>query len=178
MEAFSLHQNSNDMLIFEMLTREMEQEALTTRKMLNRVPDDKYDWKPHAKSMSIERLVNHIAELPSWVGITLHTSELDFAKNPYVPTTYRKTTDVIDFFERTLADALNELAEADESELEKPWTMRQGDYIISTSSKLEVLRMVFCQIVHHRAQLGVYLRLLDIPIPGSYGPSADEQQGL
>jgi uncharacterized damage-inducible protein DinB len=160
--------------MLEIFAKELEQEAMTTRKMLERIPDDQYDWQPHQKSMSIQRLANHIAELPGWVGMTLNTTELDFANNPYTPTTFNKTADLLQYFEQTLDDARKELANAREEQLSESWTLRNGDEIYSTSSKLDVLRMTYCQIVHHRAQLGVYLRLLNIPIPGSYGPSADE----
>ncbi len=162
------------MTMLEIFAKELEQEAVTTRKMLERIPDDQYDWQPHQKSMSIQRLANHIAELPGWVSMTLNTSGLDFANNPYTPTTFNKTSDLLQYFEQTLDDARKELARARAEQLSENWTLRNGDEIYSTSSKLDVLRMTYCQIVHHRAQLGVYLRLLNVPIPGSYGPSADE----
>jgi len=152
----------------------MEQEAQTTRKMLQRVPDDKYDWKPHEKSMTVRNLATHIAELPSWVAMVLTTDELDFAANPYEPVPVSNNTELLRYFEKSLADGRSHLEQANPSELEKPWTLRNGDQVYNTSSKAEVIRMSYCQIVHHRAQLGVYLRLLNIPIPGSYGPSADE----
>ena len=156
------------------LLKEMEQESQTTRKMLSRVPDDKFDWQPHAKSMTVRRLATHIAELPSWVTMTLTTSELDFADNEYKPTLINNKKELLAHFEQSLADGKAHLAEAEEPELDKDWTLRNGEQIFSVTSKAEVLRMTYCQIVHHRAQLGVYLRLLDVPIPGSYGPSADE----
>lgn len=154
--------------------KEMDQEAQTTRKMLGRVPDDKFGWKPHEKSMTIKSLATHIAELPSWVSMALTTDELDFASNPYQPVDVNTTAELLAHFERSLADGKAHLESANEEQLNDQWTLREGDRIYSTSSKLEVIRMAFSQIVHHRAQLGVYLRLLNIPIPGSYGPSADE----
>ena len=158
----------------EALLKEMKQEAETTRKMLSRVPNDKYDWQPHEKSMSIRRLATHLAELPSWVSMTLTTSELDFAANPYTLPAIDKTQDLLEYFESNLKDGTSHLEKATEKDLEPNWTLRNGDTIYSVRPKAEVLRMTFCQIVHHRAQLGVYLRLLNVPIPGSYGPSADE----
>jgi uncharacterized damage-inducible protein DinB len=152
----------------------MDNEAKTTRKMLERIPDDKYSWKPHQKSMSIQQLATHIAELPSWVSMALTTSELDFAANPYEPKNISKTTDLLRLFEESLSDSRSHLSRATEKDLEPEWTLRNGKEIYSVNSKGEVIRMTYCQIVHHRAQLGVYLRLLNIPIPGSYGPSADE----
>jgi uncharacterized damage-inducible protein DinB len=160
--------------VIKMFSKELEQEAQTTRKMLERVPNDKYDWQPHPKSMTVKRLATHIAELPSWVSMTLTTDELDFANNPYQPENINSTDELLAYFERSLADGRDHLTRATEGQLTQPWTLRNGDQIYSTSSKAEVIRMAFSQIIHHRAQLGVYLRLLDIPIPGSYGPSADE----
>lgn len=162
------------MSTIEMLVKEMEQEAHTTRKMLQRIPNDKFDWQPHAKSMSIKRLANHIAELPGWVSMVLTSDELDFAKNPYTDGTNTNTTDLLEYFDTTLADGKAHLEKATEDQLLPDWTLRHGDEIYNVSSKAEVIRMTYCQIVHHRAQLGVYLRLLNVPIPGSYGPSADE----
>lgn len=158
----------------QQLVKEMEQEARTTRKMLAIVPDDKYTWKPHEKSMNIQQLATHIAELPGWVTMTLKTKELDFASNPYQAKPITKTKDLLAFFEETLAEAKADLSKAKESDLLPNWTLRNGDEIYSVSTKAEVIRMAYCQIVHHRAQLGVYLRLLNVPIPGSYGPSADD----
>jgi uncharacterized damage-inducible protein DinB len=160
--------------IIPMLLKEMEQEAQTTRKMLERIPNDKYDWQPHEKSMTIRRLATHIAELPGWVTMTLTTNELDFANNPYKPRVINNTGELLELYEKSLKDGLAHLAVTNENELLKNWTLRNGDQIYSVSTKAEIVRMSFCQIVHHRAQLGVFLRLLNVPIPGSYGPSADE----
>jgi uncharacterized damage-inducible protein DinB len=162
------------MSMIQMLLKEMDHEAVTTRKMLERVPDDKYDWKPHEKSMTIRQLATHIADLPSWVTVALTTDELDFATSPYNPEVINKTADLLKYLEKSLADGREHLSKATEEDLEPKWTLRVGDKILSVSTKGEVIRMTYNQIVHHRAQLGVYLRLLNIPIPGSYGPSADE----
>lgn len=157
------------------LVKEMKNEAATTRKMLAAIPNDKFDWQPHPKSMTIRRLATHIGELPSWVTMVLNTSELDFEQNPYAVPVINNTTDLLAYFESNLATGLADLEKATDADLEPDWTLRSGDQVYSVDSKAEVLRMSYCQIVHHRAQLGVYLRLLDVPIPGSYGPSADEQ---
>lgn len=154
--------------------KELQQEANTTRKMLSIIPDDKYQWKPHEKSMRIEQLSTHIAELPTWVSMTFNTSELDFAANPYTPIKVESTAALMELFEKSLAEGKASLESAKEEQLGLPWTLRNGETIYSTSEKGEVIRMTFSQIIHHRAQLGVYLRLLNVPIPGSYGPSADE----
>jgi uncharacterized damage-inducible protein DinB len=172
---FSLYKIKKQiMALIPMLVKEMEQEAATTRKMLERIPNDKYDWKPHPKSMSVRQLASHIAELPSWVSMVLTTDELDFAANPYQPVPIRDTNDVLQLLEKSLKEGKKELARAKEEEMENIWTLRNGDQVYSRNSKADVIRMSYCQIVHHRAQMGVYLRLLDVPIPGSYGPSADD----
>lgn len=158
----------------EALKEEFEKEVITTRKMLSVVPSDKFEWQPHTKSMTLKRLATHIAELPTWVGMTMTTDELDFEHNPYKPEPVKDTVDLLKYFERSVEDGRKHLAEAKDDLLEKPWTLRSGKTIYSTEPKRDVLRMTFSQIIHHRAQLGVFLRLLDVPIPGSYGPSADE----
>lgn len=158
----------------EALRLELEAEAVTTRKMLARVPTGKFNWQPHPKSMTIKRLATHIAELPTWIGMTLETDELDFESNPYSPVEVNTTEELLQYFEKSLEDGRKHIKAGREDVLDKPWTLRSGKTIYSTSPKRDVLRMAMSQIIHHRAQLGVYLRLLDIPIPGSYGPSADE----
>ncbi len=162
------------MTIIEMLNKELEQEAITTRKMLACVPDDKFDWQPHPKSMTVRRLATHIAELPTWITMTFLTDELDFETSPYTPKPLNNTAELLSYFEECLIDGRTQLVEENAHLLDKTWTLRSGAYIISNDTKLDVLRMVLSQIIHHRAQLGVFLRLLDVPIPGSYGPSADE----
>ena len=153
---------------------EMDRESVTTRKMLERIPDDKYDWKPHDKSMNIRQLSTHIAELPTWITMVMNTTELDFESAPYEPKDISKTTDLMELFETSLADGKASLQKATIEQLQEPWVLRNGAHILSNTPKHEMVRITFSQIVHHRAQLGVYLRLLDIPIPGSYGPSADD----
>ena len=153
---------------------ELENEALTTRKMLKLVPEDQFEWQPHPKSMTLKRLATHLAELPSWMAIAIHTDELDFADNTYQQQEINKAEDLLIYFENTMNEARSVLLDKNEIVLDEPWTMRNGNQIYSTRSKAEVIRISISQTIHHRAQLGVYLRLLDIPIPGSYGPSADE----
>ncbi len=160
--------------IIKMFLKEMDQEAVTTRKMLACIPDDKYSWKPHEKSMTIEQLSTHIAELPTWVSMTITTSELDFAANPYERKSVSSTKQLLELFENSLAGGRAQLEKTTEAQLMDSWTLRNGKDIYSVSAKHEVIRMTFNQITHHRAQLGVFLRLLNVPIPGSYGPSADD----
>ncbi len=156
------------------LLKEMDREIVITRKMLARIPDDKYDWKAHEKSMTIQRLSVHIAELPTWVTMALTTSELDFATTPYAPKDIKTTAELLAYAEECFAQGRDTLSKASESDLLKPWSLRNGEIIYFTDPVLDVIRLTFNQITHHRAQLGVNLRLLNIPIPGSYGPSADD----
>lgn len=160
--------------IISILLKELNNEGEITRKMLSIVPNDKYDWKPHEKSMSVKQLATHIAELPGWFGLVLNTTELDFAATPYTPEEIGNTTDLMAYFERELTEGKTQLEAANESQLNDTWTLRSGDQVYTQSDKYDMLRTILCQMTHHRAQMGVYLRLLNIPIPGSYGPSADE----
>lgn len=155
-------------------TLELEKEAMTTRRMLNCIPNDKFDWQPHPKSMTVRRLATHIAELPTWLGMVLTTDELDFEKNPYNPPTINSREELLEYFEACLEDGRKHLKAGAEVDLDQMWTLRSGATVYSVEPKYDVLRMSLSQIIHHRAQLGVFLRLLDVKIPGSYGPSADE----
>ncbi len=166
------------MSIIELLLKEIEQEAQTTRKMLAIVPNDQYNWQPHPKSMSVKQLATHIAELPAWITMGLTTDELDFAANPYQPADINNTADLLEFFENSYADGLAHLQATNEAVLTETWVLRNGDYIILNQTKYDTVRVSISQTIHHRAQLGVFLRLLNIPIPGSYGPSADELEKM
>ncbi len=165
------------MEIIPMLLKEMEQEAQTTRKMLERVPEDQFSWQPHPKSMTMQRLASHVAELPGWVQMALTTDALNFMESDYKPVLANSRAELLEMHEKAYVMGREQLEKADEELLKQNWQMLggpNGDQLWYEASKEEVIRMAFCQTVHHRAQLGVFLRLLDIPIPGSYGPSADE----
>lgn len=161
------------MTFIEFFKKQFIEEGDTTRKMLSRVPDDKLDYKPHEKSMVMKSLVTHIADVPGWIQMTFTTDELDFAK-PYDQPDITNNEQLMAFFEKRYNDGLATLVPENEAQLDKPWSLRNGEKIYSTDPKIDIIRMSLSQQIHHRAQLGVYLRLLDIPIPGSYGPSADE----
>jgi uncharacterized damage-inducible protein DinB len=163
------------MSLIKMFLNELEQEAVSTRKMLKIVPTEKFDWQPHPKSMTIKALATHIAEIPAWISIGLTTDELDFAKEAYAPTPIKNTEELMNLLETSLNQAKSQLIEENESKLNDHWVMRSGDVIYIDISKAELIRHALSQIIHHRAQLGVFLRLLDISIPGCYGPSADEK---
>jgi len=164
------------MQIIQMFLNEVEQEAQTTRKFLSIIPNDKFDWQPHPKSMTIRQLSTHIAELPGWIPMAINTDELDFAQNAYKPEILNRTDELLEQFEKNLAAAKESLANTNEDVLAQMWTLRNGEDIYMTQTKAEVVRVSISQTIHHRAQLGVFLRLLNVPIPGSYGPSADEQE--
>ena len=157
---------------------ELLKEAETTRKMLARVPNEQLDWAPHPKSMTLRRLVTHIAEIPGWPAMALETEGLDFASNPYAVTPKENIEEAIRFFEESLAKGKAALEKATDQDLAADWTLRNGEYVINVTPKKDVVRMSLSQTIHHRAQLGVFLRLLDVTIPGSYGPSADESVGF
>ena len=162
------------MNIIELLLTELEREAHITRKMLALVPIDQLDWAPHEKSMKMKALATHLAELPSWVKLGLTTEELDFATAPYEPANFLTTADLLALFEKSYEEARASLGEAREENLTGKWVLRNAEEIYATMTKYEIIRHAYSQTTHHRAQLGVYLRLLNIPIPGSYGPSADD----
>ncbi|MEP7250897.1 MAG: DinB family protein [Ginsengibacter sp.] len=161
------------MTFIEYFKKQFIEEGATTRKMLSIVPDDKFDYKPHEKSMEIKRLAGHIADLPGWIHMIFTTDQLDFAQ-PYEQPDISNNKQLMDYFEKRYKDGLSVLVPENEAFLNKPWTLRHGEKILSSDPKIDVVRMSLSQQIHHRAQLGVYLRLLNVPIPGSYGPSADE----
>ena len=163
------------MEIIPLLLKELEQEAVTTRKMLKLVPPEEFGWKPHEKSMDLKTLAVHVAELPGWVAMGLHTTELDFAAQPYEPTPVADNNALLQIFEKAYESGHSSLSKAKDADLLPSWTLRTGDQVHAVMTKYELIRHSLAQTIHHRAQLGVFLRLLDIPIPGSYGPSADDQ---
>lgn len=165
------------MTFLESFQEELAMEAEGTRKMLALVPADKFDWTPHPKSMKIMDLAIHIADIPKWIGLGLNTELLDLAINPYVPKVLNTPDEIVAYFNQNVEDAKQDLSAFTDDVLEGSWQMNQGEMVLVKLTKLQTVRHAFCQMVHHRAQLGVYLRLLDIPIPGVYGPSADEVYG-
>ena len=154
---------------------EIENEAKVTRSVLERVPADKFDYKPHEKSMTFGRLASHIAEMWGWTEATCKQDVLDFATMEYTPYDPKTTDDLLAFFDQHIAKAKAVLAETSDETLMTDWTMRNGDQVYFTMPKVAVMRtFVLNHIIHHRGQLSVYLRLNDIPVPSIYGPSADE----
>lgn len=159
------------------LIAEMEQEAATTRKCLERVPADKFGWQPHEKSMTLGRIASHIAEMFAWTPPTMQNSELDFAKMDYKPFEPATTAELVEFLDKNVAEAIETLRGCDDAAFMENWTMRNGETVYFTMPKIAVMRsFVMNHIIHHRGQLSVYLRLNDISVPSIYGPSADEGQ--
>ncbi len=160
----------------ESLLMEYEKECANTRKLLEAVPMDKLSWKPHAKSMSLEQLAVHIADIPNWMAVTIEKEVLDFAKEEYKPKKVSALEDLLKIHDDAVSAALKCLGDASDETLLQDWTMRNGEQIYFTMPKVAVLRMfVYNHLYHHRGQLTVYLRLLDVPVPGMYGPTADDQ---
>jgi uncharacterized damage-inducible protein DinB len=162
------------MSIAQMLLPEFDQEMANTRKMLERVPDGKFEFKPHEKSMSLGKLAAHTSELPSYATATLNLERLDLGggEKPFTPATKKE---ILDAFDKHVAEARALLAKASDEEMLKIWTLTYKGQQIFSMPRAAVLRaMVLSHLIHHRAQLGVYLRMNNVEIPGMYGPSADE----
>ena len=166
------------MAISDSLLPEFDHEMANTRKTLERVPDGKPDWKPHAKSMALGGLATHLGNIPTWVNYTIDQDSLDLAPGgeplPQAPVA-SSTAELLTTFDENVAKARAAIAGAADAELFKPWTLMNNGNTILTMPKVAVLRsFVMNHLIHHRAQLGVYLRLNDIAVPSIYGPSADE----
>ena len=162
------------MTISQMLLPEFDQEMANTRKLLERVPEDKWDYKPHTKSMPLGRLAAHVAELPFWAKHTLSVESLDIkpGEQPFTVTSKRE---LLEAFDKNATEAREALAKASDADMAKIWTLSFSGRPVFSMPRSAVLRgSVMNHLIHHRAQLGVYLRLNDVAIPGMYGPSADE----
>ena len=166
------------MPISQALLPEFDQEMANTRKSLERVPDGKFAWKPHEKSMTMGRLASHCAEIPGWAIPTIQQDELDLAPPgapPFQPTVANTTAELLAIFDKNVAGARAALADVSDEHLMKTWSLLMTGRAIITMPRVAVIRgMVMNHLIHHRAQLGVYLRLNDVPVPATYGPSADE----
>jgi uncharacterized damage-inducible protein DinB len=166
------------MSISEALLPEFDHEMANTRKTLERVPVDKFDFKPHEKSMPMGALSIHLAEMPGWVAETINKDSLDLAPpdaSPYERPVVKSQDDLLGMFDKNVAAARAALTGASDEQLMQPWSLLSGGQEILTLPRIGVLRgFVMNHSIHHRAQLGVYLRLNDIPVPSIYGPSADE----
>ena len=154
---------------------ELQQEAVSTRKCLERIPQEKFDWKPHEKSFTMSKLAAHVAETISWVKEVIETPELDFAAHEHTPFEPTTTLELVEYFDKNLAAATDALQNASDETLAENWKLRNGEEVYFDMPRAQVLRgMAFNHLINHRGQLSVYLRLNDIPVPALYGPSADE----
>lgn len=163
------------MALVDALLPEFDREMTTTRKVLERVPEDKFDWKPHAKSFSLGALAAHVATLPTWGTETLTRSEFDVGGDQRPPTAPPSKNELLATFDKSVADARAALVDKTDGELMAIWSLKRSGRTLFSMPKTTVLRsMVLNHVVHHRGQLTVYLRLLDVPVPSIYGPSADE----
>ena len=157
------------------LIAELQMEGASTRRVLERVPMDKLDWQPHAKSMTLGRLATHVAEIPAWVTRIMTKDEVDFTKMDYKPSSPATNEELAAINSAVVAEAVSSLENATDEDFDKMWTLRNGEHVIFTlPRKVAVRSVAMSHNYHHRAQLGVYLRLLDVPVPGVYGPTADD----
>ncbi|HEX3745469.1 MAG TPA: DinB family protein [Bryobacteraceae bacterium] len=163
------------MTLCQTLTIDFEDEVKNTRKLLERVPmDDAHRaYQPHPKSMSLERLATHVAELPGWPKYALESEVLQLPMD-FKPTIAASSEELLAMFDKAAAEGRAAIAGATDEDMTKTWTFKFGDVFSMTEPRPNVVRSFLNHMVHHRAQLGVYLRLNDIAIPGMYGPSADE----
>ena len=163
------------MTISQTLLLDFDSEIANTRCTLERIPENDPQWKPHEKSMPIGRLALHVARLPQFGTRILTTDELDLAHGKFPDLIFQSTAHLLSELECTASEAKSFLAAASDDDLQKQWKLSVGDRIFVNEPKMTLYRTMFLNhLVHHRAQLGVYLRLLGIPVPGLYGPSADE----
>ena len=161
------------MSISETILPEFDLEMTTTRKVIERVPTDKGQWKPHPKSFSIGHLAQLVATMPGWLTKTVLDREINLASGGGY--TYEKTEDLLKTFDKHVSEARKAIAGAKDQDFTVPWSLKHGEHVIFTLPRGAVLRSTINHLVHHRGQLTVYLRLLDIPVPSIYGPTADER---
>ena len=156
---------------------ELKHESSMTRKILEKVPFDKKEWKPHEKSMTLGRLATHIAENTRWVADIINIDDFDFTKNfNFKPNIASSTEELLGIFQTHLDKAIEELSKTTDEDFAKTWTVRRGEQVMfNTPKKVAIRGFALNHMIHHRGQLSVYLRLLDVPVPGMYGPSADEK---
>ena len=166
------------MSISASLLPEFDHEMATTRKALERVPDDKFDWRPHEKSATMGSLANHLANIPTWAGFTISQDSFDLAPPDGGSVKWEvngSRQELLDYFDKSVAAARDAIAGASDQDLLKPWSLLKGGATVMTLPKIAVLRsFMMNHMIHHRGQLTFYLRLNNIPVPAIYGPSADE----
>lgn len=158
------------------LIAELQHEAASTRKLLLSVPTELFSWQPHDKSMTMERLAKHVADLQGWALLILAADETDMAARVNPITAATTTEEFVAIMDENVEQSIVALENATDEELNKKWLMRRGEMIIRELPKFAGIRfMMMNHLIHHRGQLSVYLRLNDIHVPGLYGPSADDR---
>lgn len=163
------------MRMIDALLMEFDREASTTRKLLERCPDAKLGWQPHAKSMTLGKLAQHLATIPALVGMSLLKDGLDLATAPPTPPVPATAVEIVKRFEAASGSAKEAMAQLDDAKAMGTWTFSSGPVTLMSMPRIAFLRTILLNhSVHHRGQLSVYLRLLDVPVPSIYGPSADE----
>jgi uncharacterized damage-inducible protein DinB len=168
---------ANSHTIKEAAFCDIERELATTRRVLERIPEDKFDWKPHEKSMSLLQLAGHVATMPIWLQLTVDQDELNFTSPPHIPRDFGNRESVLEVFDTNAAKFRSAFEKIDDKALLQTWTLRNGDEVMFTQSRDYVLRVwSLNHMVHHRGQLCLYLRLLDVPVPAVYFNSADEPE--
>ena len=164
------------MAITDALLPEFDHEMATTRRLLDRVPEERFAWKPHERSMSLGQLAGHLANIPYWCSATLDAAFIDLDTLPPRPGLPTSRAALLDEFDKKVAAARARLARTTDPELVAPWTLKKGDQEFFAMPRIAAIRsFVMNHSIHHRGQLSVYLRLNDVPIPPIYGPTADEQ---
>jgi uncharacterized damage-inducible protein DinB len=164
------------MPFIEQWLKEFDQEMPTTRHVLERVPRDKGEWRPHPKSFPIGHLAQLIAGMPGWSATVARGENIDLSKGGAY--SFEPTEKLVALFDKNVAEAKAAVGQMDESDLDKPWSLMMGEQTLMTMPRWEVLRQNMGHLSHHRGQMSVYLRLLDIPVPAIYGPSADDRGGF
>jgi uncharacterized damage-inducible protein DinB len=164
------------MAIKDAFIAELKHESMMTKKILEKVPLEKKDWKPHDRSMSLGRLATHIAETPHWISEIIQADEFNFAGRTFSPHVAASQEKLMGIYQDTLDKAIADLEKTNDEHFGKHWVVRAGDKVMyDTPRKVAIRGWAFSHLIHHRGQLSVYLRLLDVPVPGMYGPSADER---
>ena len=155
---------------------EFDHEMATTRRVLERVPGAKATWKPHEKSFAIGHLAQLLSWMPGWIANALTETKLDLSTTPQY--TFEKTETLLAGFDANVAAARAALAKIPDAELEKDWQLTRGEMVLMTVKRRDIVRNTISHLVHHRGQMTVYLRLLDVPVPMVYGPTADERMPM
>ncbi len=160
------------MSIGKSLLPEYDQEMATTRRVLERVPGDKAQWKPHVKSFALGHLAQLVSWMPGWITQAVRSTKLDLATAPRY--TFEQTETLLQGFDQNVREAREALSAVKDADLKMKWSLVMGDKVLFTATRGEVVRQTINHLVHHRGQLTVYLRLVDVPVPSVYGPTADE----